>query len=202
MIRSLMGIGLGLATSIALASSVGAATMTFDSLEQAGSSFVNVSDPFQEDGFQVSNQNQLYYAQQSNSQYAGSAGLHERVGNGLLTLSQISGDLFDLLSIDVSILDSCPSCSSPLVTFTGFFGAGGTISQSFQPISFGFTTVAFAGFQGLSRVEWRQGTSQGNAHQVDNIVAVPSAVPIPAAFPLLLAALGGLGFASRRRKST
>ena len=29
----------------------------------------------------------------------------------------------------------------------------------------------------------------------------PSPVPVPAAFPLLLAALGGLGFVARRRKT-
>ena len=66
-------------------------TINFNSLEQAGTNYISVADPYTESGYRISNGGALYFAQQSNYQYAGSAGLHERIANGLLTLSRVDG---------------------------------------------------------------------------------------------------------------
>jgi hypothetical protein len=160
-----------------------------------------VSDPYDESGFRIANQNQLYYARQSSYMYAGSAGLHERVSNGLITLSQVNGQAFVLNSIDLSILAN--GGTSPAVTFTGLLSGGGTVTQSFTPTVFGFRTFTFnSTFTNLTSVSWRQGTGEGNAHQFDNIVLNANAVPEPASLATAgLGVLMGLGYAWRRKRA-
>lgn len=46
------------------------------------------------------------------------------------------------------------------------------------------------------------GTSNSLGGNIDNVSLTPSAVPLPAALPLMLSAMGVLGFASRRKKET
>lgn len=187
-----LGFGaLALATMLSAAQPAGASTIKFDALESAGTSLVLVSDPYSEAGFQIVDENQLFYAQQSHPQYAGSAGLHERVGGGLITLTNTSGMAFDLASIDLSILTI--GGTSPAVTFTGQKSGGGSTTQSFTPIAFGFTTFIFdSSFVGLTGVSWNQGAGDTNGHQFDNIVvnAVPDAA---SSLTLLVLALGGIG---------
>jgi PEP-CTERM motif len=170
-------------------------TISFNSLEQPGNTLVLVSDPYSEAGYRISNGGQLYYAQQSAVEYAGSAGLHERITNGLLTLTRVDGNAFTLSSIDLSILH--PNGASPPVVFTGTLVGGGTVTQTFTPTVFGFQTFVFnSSFTNLTSVSWRQGTDELNAHQFDNIVV--SSVPEPSA--MLLFGTGLMASAARIRK--
>jgi hypothetical protein len=159
---------------------------------------VNVLNPYVESGFQITGDSSgLYYAQQNNFEYAGSAGLQERVSAGTITLSQVGGHSFDLDSIDLSILD--PGATSPPVTFTGFFAGGGSITETFQPLSFGFTSFTFSGFTGLADVQWNQGCCESSAHQFDNIVV--DGVPEPSTWAMMILGFGGIGFMAYRRRS-
>jgi hypothetical protein len=178
-------------------------TITFDSLESAGTGLISVGDPYIESGFKLTDNGSFYAAQQSNYQYAGSAGLHERVSGGSITLSAVSGSPFDLTSIDLSILASYGT--SPAVTFTGTLSGGGTVAQSFTPVVFGFATFTFnSSFVNLTSVTWYQGSSEGSAHQFDNIRingGVEAVTPEPTS--LALAGFAGIGMAVgawRRRR--
>jgi len=180
--------------------SASADTITFSGLEQAGSSLIHVSDPYFESGYRIQNLSELYVAQQSHSIYAGSAGMHERVSNGLITLSRADGGAFTLTSINLSTL--IPGGTSPAVVFTGVLAGGGTVTQTFTPTVFGFQTFVFnSSFINLLSVSWHQGTEESRAHQFDNIV-VNSSTPEPATMVLLGSGLLGVGAQLRRRRNT
>jgi hypothetical protein len=181
---------------VVAASTTRADTLTFNTLEQAGSSLIHISDPYFESGYRIQNGGELYSAQQSNILYAGSAGLHERISNGLITLSRADGNTFTLTSIDLSVLH--PQGTSPAVVFVGTQSGGGTVTQTFTPNTFGFQTFVFSSsFTNLINVTWHQGTDELNAHEFDNIVV--SSVPEPASMILLGSGLMGIAAKLRRR---
>ena len=174
-------------------------TITFSTLEQAGTNLIHIPDPYFESGYKIQNGGELYFAQQGNTQYAGSAGLHERISNGLITLSRADGNTFTLTSIDLSVLH--PQGVSPSVVFVGTLAGGGTVTQTFLPTVFGFRTFTFnSSFANLLNVSWHQGTDDFNAHQFDNIVV--SSAPEPATMALLGTGLLGIatGVHKRRRQ--
>jgi len=180
------------------ASSAAADTITFSGLEQAGNSLVHTTDPYFESGYRIQNGGELYYAQQSNASYAGSAGLHERIANGLIILTRVGGSPFTLSSIGLSTL--MPGGTSPAVVFVGVLSGGGTVTQTFTPTVFGFQTFVFnSSFTNLLNVSWHQGTDELFAHQFDNIV-VGSATPTPEPATMVLFGTGVVGMVAQLRR--
>jgi len=169
----------------------------FDSLETATGGILTTASPYTEDGFQITG-DPLTYFSQDNFRYAGSAGLLVAAGGGNATLMEsLSGAAFTLNSIDLSFIE--PNGTSPLVTFIGQLFGGGSVTQSFTPIGFGFTQFNFnAAFTNLVSVAWAQGPVSANGHQFDNINV--TAVPEPGTLALLGIGLLGMG-AVRRRKA-
>ena len=166
----------------------------FDSLENTNAQINGVPSPYVEEKFSIAG-NPLNSFGQANSRYAGSAGLlvGSSAGQALLT----GPWPFDLYSIELSFIEL--SGTSPPVTFTGNLSGGGTVMQTFQPISFGFTQFDFNGsFTDLVSVSWLQGTDELNGHQFDNIVV--SDIPEPTTMLLLVTGLVGVAGASRRKK--
>ena len=196
--RTLLPILVFAVVIVASGTSAYADTITFNTFEQPGTSLVRISDPYFEGAYRIQNGGELYYAQQSNFSYAGSAGLHERISNGVLTLSRVDGTPFNLLSIDLSVL--VPNGASPPVVFVGTLSGGGTVTQTFTPTLFGFNTFTFNGsFSNLVSVSWRQGTDELHAHQFDNIV-LATATPEPSAMLLLGTGLMAFGAKIRKRR--
>ncbi len=208
MFRNLCAVALATGT-LAVLGVVHAAPVTIDfqSLEMVNGAGNVVGFTYDEDGYRIDNTGQPFQMLSFGtlaSRYAGSTGVFNNTTNGVTRLfEQISGDPFDLLSIDVAPL--LVGTDTPTTTFTGFFDGGGTIMQSFTTsgIGFVFETFNFSGFTNLAKVEWRQISP---FHQFDNVVLQASTnavVPEPASTVLFgLTALGmGLGLRRRRRNA-
>lgn len=116
-------------------------------------------------------------------------GIGIALGAGVTAIGLDVGDAFGSGNYEFVLTDAA---NSILATFT--FAVGGD-SWSF----FGFTSDEAE----IRNLNLRGVSGTTNYEGIDNLVlgTVPSAVPLPAALPLFLAALGGLGFAARRRKA-
>jgi len=175
-----------------------ATVIDFDSLETQNN-LLNIigSGVYTEDGFTITGTPMYFAGQSHQNQYAGSAGLHLRAGNALITLTQSSSKLFSIESMGLSILRN--GGVSTAVIFTGFRFDGSTISQSFQPTTFGFTDFVFnSGFTNLTSLIWNQGCCESNAHQFDNINV---AVPEPLSMGLFTLGIAGIGFMRKKKKT-
>ncbi|MGF1501424.1 MAG: VPLPA-CTERM sorting domain-containing protein [Paracoccaceae bacterium] len=175
--------GLAAAACLTLgAGSAGAATVqvTLD----FGSTTGPVSSPYIEDGFELAG-NALFLSSVGNPFPA--IGLDALTPS--LTLTRTGGGLFSLVSFQYSC-DGGP-CD---------FRVGNTPITSGSSGDIDFATISPAGFSDVTSVVFA--TSSTNLHRLDNIVLSfddMAAVPLPAGLPLLLAGLGGLALAARRR---
>lgn len=141
----------------------------------------------------------------NNPFYAGSNGL-AAFAPATITLSQVNGDPFTLLSIDLA--RNFAFDPPPTVTFTGTLAGGGTISETFTVSTSSppllFQTFQFTGFTNVTSVSWDQGSS--GVHQFANIHIAGAVVPEPAAMGLLalglpLAIVGNRLVTRARRRS-
>lgn len=90
--------------------------------------------------------------------------------------------------------------ASITVTATLFGGVMTNLGNFSVGLDRGFEVFSFAEIAGVTSLKFDFGTASG---AIDGLTfATPTAVPVPAALPLLLAGLGGLGFAARRRKAS
>ena len=112
-----------------------------------------------------------------------------------LTISRVGGGLFDLLSIDFAI-------SWYSSTLTNSLFANGNeifIDTTLATYLLNLTNVTAVTLTGLTDDSFVQDSLLNGMWLADNIVYDVAAVPVPAALPMLLLALGGLGVVARRR---
>jgi len=87
------------------------------------------------------------------------------------------------------------------IEVTGFYGAGGTVVESFLTTAdIQSTYLLSAAFTGLSSVNFHSFGSVGDGMALDNITVNSNRVPEPAPLALLGLGLLGLGMARKRRK--
>lgn len=119
-----------------------------------------------------------------------------------VSITRDSGDLFNFDSVEVGGLNfSLPETS---LTFTGHFGAGGSITE-IVTATVGLPPVLalFDGFEALSSLVVTSSTDNTFPIMDNFTLSDVSAVPVPAALPLLATAIGGLGFFRwRKRRNT
>ena len=118
--------------------------------------------------------------------------------DGTVTMTQTGGGLFDLLGLLAYGYDQ----PATALTITGFFGAGGSITNTFAGLNASsFTSISLAGYNGLSSVVF-DGVGGGGQFGLENISVAPSTtVPEPATMTLLGFGLAGVAFARRKRRA-
>lgn len=180
-----------------------ATTLTFDA--GSGAPFSS----YTESGYNVTDGSHYITADAGSMHFDISGGPY----SATRTISAISGAVFSVASLDIGSI--WPSLATggllgpPManISFTGFL-SGASVAYAWGSSEIGNNTFNFgsafskidsfiiAGF-GSGNVDYRQGI---DVHfTIDNIVL--TAVPLPASALMLGAALGGLGFARRRRKA-
>lgn len=174
-----------------------AVVLDFESLASSGTSFVNVADGYEEDGFkflslQMPGNFDAFGVWQTGSQvYPGSTALFNQYQDAVTQLAKIGGGAFDATSINLACLNLSPLPNT--VTFVGTRADNSTVTNV---ITMGnpsvMTTYAFSGMSNIVKLEWAQ-TPPFN--QFDNIVINP--VPEPATLYVL--GLGAVALLKRRR---
>lgn len=174
-----------------------------------------VSNPYQSQGFTLSSSsggfnfnspdtgNGAMRALGSNEFYAGANAL-AAFAPATVTLTQIGGNPFSLLSIDLARNFSLDP--APTVTFTGGLAGGGSVTESFSVTSSSppntFQTFHFTGFGDVTSVSWNQSDLNQGVHQFTNVVldTSPASVPEPASLTLFSFGLVGLAGCRLRRR--
>jgi len=195
------------AAVFAFAASAGAAsaatTLTFDSLALGG-----LGNPYTSQGFTFTSSDGQGFASWGigggipfSADHSGtSATLYLNSWTGSTTLSKDGGGAFHLNSIDFA--DIYDEGDAQTLTMTFDFAGGGSSSQILNiDGSIGLQTFKFS-LPALVSVIWTPEQAGTHAVQWDNVVLgdVAATTPIPATLPLLVSALGGLGFIGWRRK--
>ena len=175
-----------------MVSFAGAATLTFDDLEQSGPGAVVFPD-YTDQGFKLDTNQSFGSWCQGNINYNNSASVFINYRNHIAKLSVIDGSLFTLESIDLDTIFTNNGSSS--VEFKAYNVNGIEITTEGTEIFDGWNTYHFStDFEDVSYVEWAQ---EDGYHQFDNIKLYKteqysSAVPIPNTCLLLSCGLIGL----------
>lgn len=155
--------------------------------------------PYTEDGFRLTDVN----SGSANALF-GPSGIQNDNGTDVLgwgsgstfQVSSVTGDLLSLLAFDATNLD--PQGSAGQFNVTGFYGAGGSVSATFNSTFNSFTTFGFgSAWTGLSSVRIQNVNMVNGA--IDNIRLDAAAVPEPTTIALVGAALAAIALSRRRR---
>ena len=146
-----------------------------------------IPGPYSEDGFVIAGNALLLNNQAGN--LPRSIALDNLTPS--LTLTRAGGGAFSLVSFDYSCVFRCN-----FTVGTTAFTSGSTSSNS-------FTTASPVGFTDVTSLVFTRNVS---THAIDNIVLTYdddlTPIPVPAALPLLLAGIGGLGLMARRKRKS
>ena len=127
--------------------------------------------------------------------------------NSAITMTQVGGGAFDLLSADLS-QDNANADPATGVIVTGFFSGGGSISTTIAlppPPNSVFQHASFVGYTNLLSVTFRGAgnpspSPSSNGFTLDNIGVNTGTVPEPASLTMLgMGSLSILVYARRRR---
>jgi len=115
--------------------------------------------------------------------------------DNLITLTQTSGQPFNLVSIDLARY--FPFDPAPTVTFTGIKSNGSTVNESFTvtvPVgTAAFQTFDFTGFTDVTSVSWGQPPLADGLNQFSRIDIGATGAPVPEPGSVaLLVSLGGV----------
>ena len=127
-------------------------------------------------------------------------------------MTEALGQIFSLTSFDIAeMFSGSPAIGATEINVLGNLSGGGTVSALFSLDGINDSVGGAADFEtfllpssftGLTSVHFTATINDfttNSGYMLDNISA--SAVPIPAALPLLLSGLAGLGLIGRRRKT-
>ncbi|MFK8050290.1 MAG: hypothetical protein AB8B81_17815 [Halioglobus sp.] len=113
----------------------------------------------------------------------------------IVTVEDVDGKAFSLLSLDHSILGPPSSLDPFAVTMRGRFVDGGFIETVIDFTS-DWTTLAVNGFSNLNRVSFTRSGFPGSFAAIDNLVL--ARVPLPSSLSLMLIALLSISFLTIR----
>lgn len=192
-----------ISTVLLAAASAQALVIDFEAIDNSGSGHVFSGNSLDTQGFNLSNDcsyssNCILHWGSSNAYNADANGVtysHNYTGS-TTTLTQSSGDFFDLFSIDFgNVYDTNSYVQEILVT--GYFNTGDISSTVITDSLSGLETFTFD-WTGLNSVTWTETT--GTFLQLDNIVLnnAGTSVPEPSSIILLVLGLVGLNFLRKK----
>lgn len=187
------------AASLGFAAQASAAVLDFESLAHDGEWTADAGYAHVEDGFLLSNLSSFSFTTWGTQSafYTGSTALMNDNDAGVTQLTQVGGGLFSLSSVTLATAFPYMTEDNVSITFLGTLGNGSTVSQTFSVADGAAQVFSFdSSFTNLASVSW---ANEAMYAQFDNINV--AAVPEPESYAMLLAGLGMIGAAMRRRKA-
>lgn len=180
-------------------------TIEFSGLSQPENGIISVGGSITEQGFIINSATSNFNVWGASSPNLPglspvNTSLFEYYAGSTTTLTNAGNATFTLSSIDLAPV--LPNGSGTFtVNFTGTLADSSTVSQGFTVSnSPNLQTFNFSNFDNVISVSFTQGTNSGlfgqqiSAYQFNNLVVIPTAVPVPAAFWMFGLALGALGY--------